>query len=147
VLLVKATSFVFVAISLLASACGGAQHAVEVKGRDTDLVELAGDWEGSYTGLESGRSGPVSFKLELGRHVAEGDVLLGATPLAIQFVAVEGGTISGQIDPYTDPTCDCQVQTEFVGLRSGDSISGTFTTSVIGANIEQHGEWSVSRKN
>jgi hypothetical protein len=139
----KALPWMFVVAAL--AACGGSQHPVEMKGVDADLFELAGEWKGSYTGLESGRSGPVSFSLELGRHVAEGDVLLGATPLAIQFVAVDGGSISGKIDPYTDPTCECQVQTDFVGMLSGDMISGTFTTSVIGAAIEQHGEWSVTR--
>jgi hypothetical protein len=142
----KALSYAFAVASLGLAACGSAQHPVEMKGKDADLVELAGDWKGSYTGLESGRSGPVSFSLELGRHVAEGDVLLGATPLAIKFIAVENGELSGAIDPYTDPTCQCQVQTEFVGLLAGDSISGTFTTSVIGADVEQHGEWSVSRQ-
>jgi hypothetical protein len=128
------------------AACGGAQHPVEVKGGESDIAALAGDWEGSYTGIESGRSGPVSFSLELGRHVAEGDVMLGSAPLKIQFVAVENGELSGKIAPYTDPTCSCEVQTAFVGQLSGDLISGTFTTSVVGRDIEQHGEWSVVRK-
>ena len=139
-------SLSFFAITTVA-ACGGAQHPVEVKGRDADLARLAGDWTGSYTGIESGRSGPVSFSLELGRHTAEGDVLLdGATPLAIEFVAVEGGQVSGKIDAYTDPTCDCQVQTEFTGALDGDVISGTFVTAVLGTEMEQHGEWTVTRK-
>lgn len=127
-------------------ACAGAQHPVEVKGGDADLVSLAGDWTGSYTGIESGRSGPVSFSLELGRHTADGKVLLdGATPLAIQFVAIEGGQVSGKIVPYTDPTCHCEVDTDFIGSLDGDSITGTFTTVATGHG-EQHGEWSVARK-
>jgi hypothetical protein len=132
-------------VVFLAAACGGAQHPVEVKGGDSDLVKLAGDWTGSYTGIESGRSGPVSFSLELGRHTANGLVMLdSATPLSIEFVAVQAGEISGQIAPYTDPTCNCEVHTDFVGSLDGDSISGTFTTTVAGAG-EQHGEWSVAR--
>jgi len=129
-----------------AVACGGGQTQVEMKGEDQELAQLAGDWEGSYTGIESGRSGPVSFKLELGRHTADGTVLMGGeTPLKIQFVAVEGGQISGKIDPYTDPSCSCEVATEFVGTLSGDAITGTFTTRVTGVEQEQHGNWSVTR--
>lgn len=127
------------------AACGGAQQ-VEVKGGDSDLAKLAGHWEGSYTGTDSGRSGPVTFDLELGRHTADGTVLMGGeTPLKIQFVEVEGGTLSGKIDPYTDPACDCEVTTEFVGSLNGDSITGSFTTSIAGME-PQRGEWSVIRK-
>jgi len=135
------------AISLVAllAACGGAQQ-VEMKGGDDDLASLAGHWEGDYAGTESGRSGPVTFDLEIGRHTAEGTVLMGGeTPLKIQFVAVEGGTLNGKIEPYTDPACSCQVTTEFVGTRVGDAITGSFTTDVEGIG-EQHGEWSVVRK-
>jgi hypothetical protein len=119
-----------------------------MKGKDADLASLAGDWEGSYTGIETGRSGPVSFSLQLGRHTADGTVLLGgATPLKVAFVAVEGGQVSGKMDTYTDPTCSCDVETEFVGTQVGDAITGSFTTTVVGAADKQmHGEWSVTRK-
>jgi hypothetical protein len=137
-----------VALSLSLAACGGAATQVEMKGKDADLASLAGDWEGSYTGIETGRSGPVSFSLQLGRHTADGTVLLGGdTPLKVAFVAVEGGQVSGKMDPYTDPTCTCEVQTEFVGTQVGDAITGSFTTTVVGAADKQmHGEWSVTRK-
>lgn len=129
-------------------ACGGAGQQVEVKGGDKDLVAIAGDWEGSYTGTESGRTGPVSFSLQLGRHTAEGTVLMGGeTPLKIKFVAIEGGQVSGTIDPYTDPTCSCEVVTEFIGIQDGDVITGSFTTTAVAQGIEQRGEWSVTRKN
>jgi len=132
-------------ILFVLAACGGAQ-SVEVKGGEGDLAALAGHWEGDYTGTESGRSGPVTFDLELGRHTADGTVLMGGeTPLKIQFVAVEGGQLSGKIEPYTDPACSCEVQTEFVGTLNGDAITGSFTTEVAGMG-EQHGEWSVVRK-
>ena len=140
-------SFALALAPVTVAACGGPAQQVEMKGDNDDLVSLAGDWEGSYTVTESGRSGPISFDLELGRHTAQGTVLLaGQTPLRIEFVAVEGGTLSGKIDPYTDPSCNCQVQTEFVGTQTGDAITGSFTTTVLGQNVEQHGSWSVTRK-
>jgi hypothetical protein len=142
---------ILLALSLAAAsslvACASSPTQVEMKGGDTDLAQLAGEWEGSYNGIDSGRSGPVSFKLQLGRHTADGTVLMGgATPLKIQFVAVEDGRISGKIDPYTDPTCACEVQTEFTGTVSAGVITGSFTTKVAGMDVEQHGEWSVTRK-
>ncbi len=134
----------FLALVVLA-ACGGAQQ-VEVKGGEGDLAQLAGHWEGSYSGTESGRSGPVTFDLELGRHTADGTVLMGGeTPLKIQFVEVEAGGLSGKIEPYTDPACSCEVTTEFVGSLNGDAITGQFTTTIAGMD-PQHGEWSVVRK-
>ena len=53
---------------------------------------LAGDWQGEYQGKESGRSGTVSFSLAIGRHIAEGEVVMsGSTPLKIEFVQIKGG--------------------------------------------------------
>lgn len=142
----KSAALLF-AMTIGLAACGGSQKQVEMKGGDTDLAKLAGDWEGTYTGIESGRQGPVSFSLQLGRHTADGTVLMGGeTPLEISFVAVEGGELSGKIAPYTDPNCSCEVQTEFVGALDGDTITGTFTTKVSGTETEQHGNWSVTRK-
>ena len=135
------------ATTSLLAACGGGAQQVEMKGQDDELARIAGDWEGSYTGLDSGRSGPISFSLALGRHTADGTVLMGGeTPLKISFVAVDGGQINGKIEPYTDPACSCEVQTEFVGTVTGDAITGTFVTKVTGMEQEQRGEWSVTRK-
>jgi hypothetical protein len=101
------------------AACGGSQKDVEVKGKDTETAKLAGEWEGTYEGRESGRSGTAKFNLQLGRHTAEGEVYMGGeTPLKIQFIEVEGGQIQGTIAPYTDPNCDCQVETTFLGSRA-----------------------------
>jgi len=94
------------------TACGGGQKEVAVEGSDTELVKLAGDWEGDYKGVESGRTGPVKFSLQVGSHVAEGEVFMGGqTPLKIEFVQIKGGQVKGTIAPYNDPRCNCQVAT------------------------------------
>ncbi|KAB2892709.1 MAG: hypothetical protein F9K40_17915 [Kofleriaceae bacterium] len=127
-------------------ACGGSQKDVEVKGKETETAKLAGDWEGTYEGRESGRSGTVKFSLQLGRHTAEGEVYMGGeTPLNIQFIEVEGGQIQGTIAPYTDPNCDCQVETSFLGIVTGDEIKGEFSTKVGATGQIQTGTWQVSR--
>jgi hypothetical protein len=134
----------FVVIVLLA-ACGGSQKDVAVKGQDSELIKIAGDWEGEYQGRDSGRKGPVKFSLQLGRHTAEGEVFMGGeTPLKIQFIEIEGGQLKGTIAPYMDPNCACEVSTSFLGTLQNDSVSGTFETSVQGTT--QVGTWSVRRK-
>lgn len=142
-----ALSLALVLAPLTVAACGASANSIEMKGGDQDLALLAGEWEGSYQGIESGRSGQVSFSLQVGRHTADGTVLMdGATPLKIQFVAVEGGTVTGKIAPYTDPQCSCEVETEFSGTVIGDAIVGSFTTKVLGQELQSSGEWSVQRK-
>ena len=137
----------FVGLVLSLSACAATAKQVEVKGGNEDLVKLAGNWEGQYEGLDSGRTGAIKFNLEVGRHTADGEVFLGGnTPLKITFVQVEGGQVNGRIDPYTDPTCNCMVRTEFEGLFRGDSVDGTFTTKVLPDGKELRGNWQVARK-
>lgn len=134
---------------LFAAGCGGSQKAVEVKGGDAELAKIAGEWSGDYQGVESGRSGTITFELQLGRHTAEGEIRMGtpdAPPLKIEFVAIEGGRVSGTIAPYTDPNCSCEVQTTFVGTASGERISGDFETKVSATGDVQRGTWQVTRR-
>jgi hypothetical protein len=141
-----------VIVTLLAAggvmaACGGSQKDVEVKGKETETAKLAGDWEGTYEGKESGRQGTVKFSLQLGMHTAEGEVFMGGdVPLKIQFIDVEGGQIQGTIAPYTDPNCNCQVETSFIGVVSGDEIKGEFSTKIGATGQIQTGDWQVTRK-
>jgi len=136
-----------VAVVLSLSACGGSSSQVPVQGSDSQVVSLAGDWEGEYKGDESGRTGPVKFSLTVGRHTAEGTVVMGGqTPLKISFVELEGGgSVNGKMEPYTDPSCNCMVETEFTGQRVGERIDGTFTTKVVDTGAVQHGTWGVTR--
>lgn len=130
---------------VLVAACGGGQKDVAVKGDDSELIKIAGDWEGEYQGRDSGRKGPVRFSLQLGRHTAEGEVFMGGqTPLKIQFVEIEGGQLKGTIAPYTDPQCACEVQTTFLGKLANDSVSGTFETRI--QDTVQTGTWSIRKK-
>jgi hypothetical protein len=128
-------------------ACGASQKEVAVQGSDMDLARVAGDWVGEYKGNESGRSGPVNFSLQVGSHIAEGQVIMGgATPLKIEFVKVNRDEVKGTIAPYTDPNCSCEVQTTFLGTLGDDVINGSFETKVSATGQSQTGTWSVTRK-
>jgi hypothetical protein len=129
------------------TACGGSQKDVAVQGADLDLARVAGDWEGEYKGNESGRTGPVTFSLQMGSHTAEGQVIMGgATPLRIEFFKVKDNEVKGTIAPYTDPNCSCQVETTFFGIVANDAINGTFETKIGTTGQTQSGTWSAMRK-
>lgn len=157
------------AAAALAAACKSSNPAPEVPVAGGDLTALTGRWVGEYSSSDTGRTGSIVFELRSGDKVARGDVLmkpkvepqttgkslpgtndtLRTMPqmLNINFVSATGGVLRGTMDPYTDPTCDCQVQTTFVGRLSGDTIEGTFTTTPQGAggNITT-GRWKMTRE-
>jgi hypothetical protein len=65
--------------------------------------------------------------------------------LSIAFVRISGGDVTGTLDPYTDPECQCTVQTTFTGKLRGNTIEGTFVTRGPSAR-EQAGRWKVTRR-
>src|SRR5215470_1870611 len=139
-------------VLILLAACGTTQPMVDVSGKDSDVTQLAGRWEGTYAGRESGRSGTVFFDLVAGYHSAEGKVVMNAADppaareLKLKFIQVEGRRLSGTMAPYTDPLCNCTVETTFVGALKGNLLEGTFTTRPLGGSTEQGGTWSATRK-
>jgi len=146
--------------------CASKPQPVPVTGAPDDLQMLAGEWGGDYQGEDSGRSGSIIFRLSAATDTAFGDVIMipttrgnPASPsvglpmppapevLSIAFVRAEGGGVSGQLKPYRDPTCDCQLSTTFEGKIRGDVISGTFSSvRVNGSGSPQTGSWRVTRK-
>jgi hypothetical protein len=143
------------AVALVAVGCGPASStSVQVKGTETSVLLLAGKWVGTYEGVESGRKGVIQFDLTQGSTFAEGKVVMNAddpakaTTVPIKFVeAAEKGMVKGVIGPYLEPALKVQVETEFIGARRGDIISGTFTTRAVGsADKGQAGKWKVTKQ-
>jgi hypothetical protein len=140
----------FAALAL--SACATSNSSVAVEGNDIDVSLLAGKWEGSYEGSASGRKGAVSLDLAMGNRVAEGKVLMNSAndpnpqALTITFMKVGGRELVGKITPYTDPQCNCLVETEFTGTLKGDTISGTFASAPQGKPKQTAGTWSATRQ-
>jgi hypothetical protein len=135
----------------------------------SDVSALSGRWVGEYSSEATGRTGSIVFELKSGDKVARGDVLmvpksakegepqpklpdasetLRGMPqvLNISFVDASGGVLSGTMDPYRDPACDCEVQTTFVGRLAGDTVEGTFTTTPQGAGTITTGRWKMTRQ-
>ena len=156
----------------VALACATKPTPVTVAGDVGDRTSLAGKWSGEYTSPATGRSGSIVFNLSPSGDAASGDVVMvpvglnrPLTPytagnaqtagvqtpaasqvLTIKLVRVSGDTVSGVLDAYRDPQCDCPVITTFTGTLSGDTIDGTFTTRGAQAAAPQSGTWRVTRK-
>jgi hypothetical protein len=146
------------------AACSSSNPAPPVPVEGADVSALAGRWVGEYSSSETGRTGSIVFELKRGDKVAHGDVLMkpredpataGSKPdplrtmpqvLNISFVSATGGVLRGTMDPYRDPSCDCEVQTTFVGRRTGDAIEGTFTTTPQGAGTISTGRWKITKE-
>jgi hypothetical protein len=155
------------AVTLLTAGCAYRPTPIELQAEPADVAAMAGTWEGTYVGRESGRSGTILFTLAAGKDSAYGDVLMeSAWPsqivaadmasgehslharaphlLLIRFVAIRGGFVEGMLEPYVAPDCQCTVNTVFRGYRDGERISGDFTTRGP-MGLLQKGKWNARR--
>jgi len=162
-------SALLLALALLAGcAAEPPPPPVPVTGTPGDMRALTGEWEGEYRSAETGRNGMISFRLAAGADTAYGDVLMFPSVgkqtgdekttvsaltgvqrpkwLSIKFVRVEGGEISGTLEIYRDPRCDCDVRTTFTGQIHGDRVSGAFVTRHLAEEKERRGFWNIVRK-
>ena len=158
-------SMITVMALVLLAACRSATPVVQLQGEAVSLAWLAGAWDGEYRG-ETGRTGTLTFYLPSGTDSLYGDVtmlsslgrpMIAADPaerhrrharssqsLRIDVVAVGGNVITGTLEPYVSPDCDCIVTTTFTGRIVGDAIDGRFVTR--GATgLLTEGQWRVTR--
>lgn len=153
---------------LVLSACAPLPE-VALPGPRGSADALTGEWDGTYVGPASGRSGSIWFKLVEGEDHAHGDVLMKArgsnapysryaptndgreihppvsTMLSIHLVRVVGNQVDGFLDPYWDPLCNCEALTTFSGELFENRITGTFVTRLSGDTLAT-GRWEVTRR-
>ena len=169
----RITRLSLAALASISLACASKPTPVTVAGDPADRASLAGKWSGEYNSPATGRSGSIVFNLSPAGDAANGDVVMiprgygkalvpygnatgaaGASAqtaptsqvLTIKLVRVSGDTVSGVLDAYRDPECDCPVVTTFTGNLNGDTIEGTFNTRG-SVNTPQTGTWRVKRTN
>jgi len=141
---------------VLATACGGSQmNQVSVKGEQTATMNLAGQWEGVFEGVEAGQKGRMEFLLDSGHHTGQGAIKVydggkdgrAIRVLKLERVEIKNGQFIGSVAPYKSDRCDCIVRTEFRGLVQGDVIDGTFTATLDGTEGSQTrvGSWALYR--
>lgn len=164
---------VVAAIAATAIGCSWRRTPVPVLSDSQSTAALVGEWSGEYSSTETGRSGSITFSLASERDTAYGDVVMvprvravqipiqprqevtGPTPqnqtepLRIRFVRMEGGLVSGLLDPYNDPECGCRVVTAYEGrFTDANTIEGSYTTR--GTDLFHKttgGRWKVTRQN
>jgi hypothetical protein len=158
-----------VALAMLGTlpACRYQPSPLLLQGTPPEIAALAGEWNGEYSGVQSGRDGSITLRITAGRDTALGDVVMvgnsgqqlvaahgprehlaharSADVLRITFVRVAEGRVSGALEPYTAPDCQCVVTTTFAGAVRGDVVDGTFVTRGAGG-LEQTGRWRVTRR-
>jgi hypothetical protein len=158
-------------LAAIALACASKPTPITVTGDPSDRASLAGKWSGEYRSTSTGRSGSIVFNLSSSGEAASGDVVMipvgygkalapfnqgtaagtamqntnSSQVLTIKLVRVAGDTVSGVLDAYRDPNCDCPVVTNFTGRLDGDTIDGTFSTTGSQTNAPQTGTWRVKR--
>jgi hypothetical protein len=163
-------------LAALSAACSNPPNPAPVIPVDAatkaDRSALVGKWTGEYSSADTGRSGSIVFELKSGDKAdAQGDVLMWpkgsknamapsevkALPedqlktmpqiLSVSFVESKGKFVTGTMDPYIDPDCDCQVRTTFGGSIDGDVIIGEFTIERVDhPGKAAKGKWKVTRQ-
>jgi hypothetical protein len=166
----RATSLMVpMALTALCSCSAAPPPGIPVTSASGGVRQLAGEWRGDFWSSETGRHGKIWFHMATGSDSATGQVLMymskpsqavwrsTGTPaetahpdetqwLSLRFVDVEGGSLSGEIEPYTDPLCSCQVRTSFLGRLEGTRFEGTYTTRGTAREYQSGGRWSAQRK-
>jgi hypothetical protein len=168
---VRITQLGIAAATGVALACASKPTPVTVTGDSAARASLAGKWVGEYSSTATGRTGSIVFNLSRSGDAASGDVVMiprglgralqpytsssaagtatqTASPaqvLTIKLVRVAGDNVSGVLDAYRDPECDCPVVTTFTGRVDDDTIEGTFSTAGRQAAGPQTGTWRVKR--
>jgi hypothetical protein len=167
---VKVVRFSLIALAGAVVACASNPTPVTVTGDAGDRASLAGRWTGEYSSAVTGRSGSSVFNLSNTGEAASGDVVMvpkgygkplvrydragtsamqtgsDSQVLTIRLVRVSGDSVSGVLDAYRDPQCDCPVETTFSGRVTGDRIDGTFVTRGSPTAAPQTGTWRVKRE-
>jgi hypothetical protein len=159
-----------VAAAILTACAAAPPPPVSVDANQKDLNAMAGDWSGDYSSGDTGRTGSIRLTLDAEQGAASGTVLMfprgrssamepanrqaspstsaprGGQPLSIRFIMIEDGMVSGTLEPYKDPDCDCFLSTTFTGRVHGDVIQGTFVSHGGPGRVTQDGRWKVTRK-
>ena len=165
---IKAMAGVMLAVG--AAGCSWRRTPVPIISESGSTALLVGSWTGEYSSAQTGRSGSISFDLDSEKDTAYCDVVMTpkvgnfrvATetpekqaivqpafpePLKMRFIRVGDGRVSGTLEPYTDPDCQCTVTTTFEGtFYDPNKIEGSYITQGSATYKTTSGKWKVIRK-
>jgi hypothetical protein len=129
------------------------------------MEALAGRWSGNYWGGPDGRSGVITFELVEGEGHAHGEVIMipedrrqfipayepsrllpSPQPLRVEFIRAADGQMTGTLEPYRDPGCECLLSTSFTGSIHDDVLEGSFVTVGGPGHLKEIGRWKAERR-
>ena len=142
----KARLAVPVVLAVILTACSAAPtpSPVSVDANQQDLNAEQGAVSGTVLMFPKGRSSAME---PADRQASPStSAPRGGQPLSIRFIVVEDGVVSGTLEPYKDPDCDCLLSTTFTGRVHGDVIQGSFVSHGGPGRVAQDGRWKVTRK-
>jgi hypothetical protein len=132
--------------------CSSSDQEISLVGEKDELGELTGVWRGTYDSDDGTRTGTIELRIAKDAKTATGSVIMRISDnpdmplnLAIRFVQIAEGWISGRLDPYEDPECMCLVESLFQGRLAGDSMVGTYSTRGVAEEFLRTGSWLMTR--
>jgi hypothetical protein len=160
-----------VTLALTVAGCAWRRTPVPIISDAGSTGLLVGTWTGEYNSAQTGRSGSISFELASEKDTAYCDVVMVpsiqrlrvanntnpegpsvrpiplAEPLKLRFIRLGDGRVTGTLEPYKDPDCDCQVTTTFEGKFYGtNTIEGTYVTTGTVLHQQTSGRWKVTKQ-
>ena len=155
-------------LAVLIAGCGSySAPPVQLAGDPASMGALRGTWHGTFRNTQLRRRGQVDFRMKADADSAFGEVVMYtdspsqpiwnrpttgpsgthevSTWLRIRFVRVEGGLVSGEMEPFFEPRCQCYTTARFVGRLHGTKIDGSYTTRSADGRFESSGSWEAER--
>lgn len=154
----------------LVAGCGRPPaQPIPIQGSPAEIVALAGEWDGTYESDDGARRGSIDFHLQAPKDTAFGELVMvpdgwgrplqspagrldrrhdAGIPrsLEIRFVRVERGVVSGEVQKYYDPACDCAKITTFRGRLKGNTLRGSYRAYREQGGAPDTGDFRVDRK-
>lgn len=159
----KASGLVVVAVVLFSCSVTPPPE-IPLNASESAMEALAGRWSGNYWGGPDGRSGSITFELTEGEGHAHGEVVMipgdlrqflpayeppqllpSPQPLRVEFIRAADGQMTGTLEPYRDPGCECVLSTSFMGSIHEEVIEGSFVTVGGAGHLKEIGRWKVER--
>jgi hypothetical protein len=149
--IIPAALFCTLVVSLVLS-CSSSKQGISLVGEKGEISDLTGMWRGTYDSDDGTRTGTIELNIAKDAKTATGSVIMRMSDnpdmplrLAIRFVQIAEGWVSGRLDPYEDPDCNCLVESLFQGRLSGDSMVGTYSTRGVAEEFLRTGSWLMTR--
>lgn len=154
------TFFRTFAVSVLATGCTLLPSTSPVVEARPAVAGFEGTWTGQFVNRDAGVAGVVELALAADANGSEGQVVLQGLELAsgplfravevpatlpVEVVEIDGFLLRVRLEPFTDRTTGDRVTATFEGLRSGDTVTGSYVFEWQASELRVRGAWMAAR--